>query len=103
MGFSHIGFCVPHHKFDETVAFYLSALAPLGYKEHMRPVDNVVGLGVYYPDFWITGVKDGEAEAEGQGEEDATAAQTNRKPIHIAFSANSKSPHTRARPVQFVS
>ncbi|EEP78402.1 predicted protein [Uncinocarpus reesii 1704] len=88
MGFSHVGFCVPQHKFDETVSFYLAALQPLGYKEMMRPVDNAVGLGVYYPDFWITGVKPEAGSADGENEGDEQ--ETQRKPIHIAFSASKR-------------
>ncbi|EAS37108.3 glyoxalase [Coccidioides immitis RS] len=83
MGFSHMGFCVPQHKFDETVSFYLAALQPLGYKEMMRPVDNVVGLGVYYPDFWITGVKSDDNQ-------DADEDSKQQKPLHVAFSTNSR-------------
>lgn len=87
MGISHLGFCVPQRKFDETVSFYLTTLAPLGYKEMMRPVENAVGLGIYYPDFWITGVPD----EEWSDNQDGSMRLDEKKPIHIAFSANSKS------------
>jgi hypothetical protein len=46
MGSSHVGLAVSPDKFEETEAFYLAALAPLGYKEKMRPADQVVGMGV---------------------------------------------------------
>lgn len=72
MGFSHIGISVPPSKFDETLKFYLAALAPLGYNEIMRPVEQVVGLGVYYPIFWI-----GAREDAGE------------QHVHIAFDAAS--------------
>ncbi|KKZ64904.1 hypothetical protein EMCG_09193 [[Emmonsia] crescens] len=84
MGLSHIGICVPAARFDEVVAFYKAALAPLGYKEHMRPAPHVVGLGVYYPDFWITGVK---ADEDGDDARDENGLK--RKPIHVAFDAKS--------------
>ncbi|EEH21278.1 hypothetical protein PABG_03509 [Paracoccidioides brasiliensis Pb03] len=83
MGLSHIGFCVPAARFDEVVAFYKAALAPLGYKEHMRPVENVVGLGVYYPDFWITGVKAEDYNREEDGD-------VSMKPAHVAFDTNNR-------------
>ncbi|EFR03407.1 glyoxalase/bleomycin resistance protein/dioxygenase [Nannizzia gypsea CBS 118893] len=54
MGFSHVGLTVPDDVFEATVAFYLAALAPLGFKEHLRPHPKVVGMGVYYPEFWIS-------------------------------------------------
>ncbi|KAI1931091.1 hypothetical protein LOZ65_001290 [Ophidiomyces ophidiicola] len=87
MPFSHLGFCVPDSKLNETLSFYLAALAPLGYKEHMRPVENVIGLGVYYPDFWITGVK---PESEDGDDRDQDKQENQRKPLHIAFSASSR-------------
>ncbi|WEW61781.1 hypothetical protein PRK78_007277 [Emydomyces testavorans] len=82
MGLSHIGICVPHHKFNKTLSFYLAALAPLGYKELMRPVDNVVGLGIYYPEFWISGVNPDPSPTEHEHEHEHEQQQ---KPIHIAF------------------
>ncbi|KAK2735713.1 hypothetical protein FQN57_001162 [Myotisia sp. PD_48] len=82
MGFSHIGICVPQEKFDETVSFYLATLAPLGFKEHMRPLPNTVGLGVWYPDFWITGVP---MSASTEGKEVVCA------PTHVAFDVNNRS------------
>lgn len=72
MGFSHVGISVSPSKFDETLKFYLSALAPLGYREISRPVEHVVGLGVYFPTFWI-----GAREDAGE------------QHVHIAFSAGS--------------
>ncbi|KAK2795456.1 hypothetical protein FQN52_005223 [Onygenales sp. PD_12] len=77
MPISHIGLSVPLSRFNETVTFYKSALAPLGYKEHLRPVENVVGLGAMYPDFWITGVKDDD-------DDDEPAQQ--QPSVHVAFS-----------------
>ncbi|MCJ1401492.1 hypothetical protein MMC11_004706 [Xylographa trunciseda] len=40
---------------EATVAFYLAALAPLGYQKIVDILDGqVVGLGVTSPDFWIS-------------------------------------------------
>jgi hypothetical protein len=73
MGLSHVGINVPPSKFDETVKFYLTALAPLGYKELLRPSEQVVVLGEYYPEFWIGAREDASSEQH----------------VHLAFSANS--------------
>jgi hypothetical protein len=51
---SHFGINCTASEFDDLVAFYLAALKPLGYKEMLRPVDKVVGLGNgWAPEFWI--------------------------------------------------
>jgi hypothetical protein len=75
MPIDHIGLHVPVESFDSIVEFYKTALAPLGYKEMMRPVNNVVGLGEKTPDFWIA----------GHIEQKAPTGST----IHIAFSTMS--------------
>lgn len=55
---SHFNIVCAASEFDRVLAFYLAALKPLGYKEMMRPVENVVGLGNgYIPDFWIAAKK----------------------------------------------
>jgi len=74
MGFSHVGLAVSPDKFEESLAFYLAALEPLGYKEKMRPADQVVGMGVYFPEFWIAAGKDGPSSQSA----------------HIAFSVNDR-------------
>ena len=33
-------------------AFYVDALAPLGYRVIIEPVEGVVGMGTEFPDFW---------------------------------------------------
>lgn len=88
MPLSHIGLPVPRSKFDETVSFYLSALAPLGYKEHARPAPHVVGLGVTYPDLWIsTACESGAGMREGDGE--AGKKKGRGEVVHVAFTAGS--------------
>lgn len=84
MVFSHLGFCVPQSKLDQVVSFYVSALAPLGYKELIRPVPHVVGLGVQYPDFWITGAP------ESSVPEPSAPGTLSVAPLHIAFDADGK-------------
>jgi hypothetical protein len=75
MPIDHIGLHVPTDSFDSLVEFYKTILTPLGYKEMMRPMDNVVGLGEKVPDFWIAA--DTEANTPTVG------------PIHFAFSTMS--------------
>ncbi|KAI9804109.1 MAG: hypothetical protein M1825_001511 [Sarcosagium campestre] len=75
MPIDHSAIRVPASKFDETVTFYLKALAPLGYVEIMRPFPQLVGLGAGgKPDFWI-GVTDGETVAPA---------------VHFAFTAQDR-------------
>ncbi|EFE39290.1 glyoxalase family protein [Trichophyton verrucosum HKI 0517] len=88
MGFSHVGLTVPDDKFEETVSFYLAALAPLGFKEHLRPHPKVVGMGVYYPEFWISSnaVPSSSAGVDvPAGSKDVVFGST-----HIAFSTGNR-------------
>jgi hypothetical protein len=51
---SHLGVNCAPSEFDKVLTFYLAALKPLGYREMMRPLENVVGLGNgCAPEFWI--------------------------------------------------
>jgi hypothetical protein len=53
---SHFGIKCAPSELNDTLAFYLNALKPLGYKEIIRPVDQAVGLGnSWAPEFWIVG------------------------------------------------
>lgn len=56
----HTCVVVPLSKLDDVVKFLLAALAPLDFKEIMRPVSHSVGLGDQLPFFWVAGV-DGDA------------------------------------------
>ncbi|KAM0274958.1 hypothetical protein ACHAQH_007688 [Verticillium albo-atrum] len=58
MPIAHVGLTIPTTLRDETLAFYVAALAPLGYKVLMNPTPNAFGLGVAMPisDFWISAV-----------------------------------------------
>ena len=56
----HIGITVPTSRFEEVTAWYLTALAPLGYSKHKEFHNRSVGLG---PDrsnivFFITAKED---------------------------------------------
>lgn len=61
--FDHVAFHVEPSKFDDTVAWYLAALAPLGITKQIEIPGRAVGLGVTAPSpraasFWI-GAKEG--------------------------------------------
>ena len=74
MPVDHICIRVPPAKYEETISFYLKALAPLDYVEIKR-FEGVVGLGAGgKPDFWISSV-------EGASEQSGT---------HMAFSTESE-------------
>jgi hypothetical protein len=68
----HFSFAVPPAQFDSIVAWYLAALAPLGYSKQVDYPGMGVCLGTSPEDkqFWIS-VKEG---ASGKG-------------VHVAFSA----------------
>ena len=73
MTIDHLGLRVPAESFQAVLEFYKTVLTPLGYKEMMRPMDTVVGLGVTMPDFWILGRAEEQPSTVGR--------------IHLAFSA----------------
>lgn len=56
----HVVFAVPPTQFDSIVAWYLTALAPLGYVKQLEYPGRAVGFGPSkgdYP-FWITSKED---------------------------------------------
>jgi hypothetical protein len=61
MPLDHAGVTAPPSKYEEVVAWYIKALAPLGYTKKMDFPGAAVGLGDPHPDFWI-GSKEGAAE-----------------------------------------
>lgn len=71
----HTGVTVSKGDFEKTKEFYLAALGPLGYKEQVSPMENVVGIGpsMMETDFWIAGVRDDVV----------------KKSVHTAFRAKS--------------
>lgn len=82
MALDHVLFYVPESKLEPLVKFLTLALEHTGFKEHFRPVPNVVGLGEEKAYFWLTGTSmDREQEA---------AVEKLTKPHHIAFAAESK-------------
>lgn len=77
MSIDHIGITIPAAHFEEVVAWYLAALAPLGFKKQKEFSSHTVGLG---PDrqtipLWI-----------GTREDNAQVAAA----THIAFRATDR-------------
>jgi catechol 2,3-dioxygenase-like lactoylglutathione lyase family enzyme len=67
----HLGITV--RDLGVSKAFYLAALAPLGYELLMEPIEGVSGFGMGgKPDFWLR-----EGESAGQ--------------VHVAFSRDDRS------------
>ncbi|KAM0717133.1 hypothetical protein Q7P37_006985 [Cladosporium fusiforme] len=74
----HMCVVVPISKLDDIVKFLLAALAPLNFKEIMRPIPTSVGLGDQLPFFWVSGV-----------EGDAATLERVMQSEHMAFSVAS--------------
>ena len=45
MPIDHASFSVPKQDYQSIVAWYLAALAPLGYEKLMEPVEGIIGFG----------------------------------------------------------
>lgn len=57
--FDHAGIYVPPSRYEEVVAWYLKAFAPLGFKKLMEmPGIQAAGMGTEHPDFWVAAGKE---------------------------------------------
>ena len=83
MPVDHFSIYVPVSKIDAIVTFLTSSLQHLGFKEFVRPVPFVVGMGESKPYFWITGINPEEV--------DEKMLEVLLKKQHIAFTAESES------------
>ena len=83
MPLDHFSLLVPQSKLDGMVTFLTSSLQHMGFKEHMRPVPSVVGMGDAVPFLWIAGL--------GPEDGDEKTQESLLKRQHIAFTAESKS------------
>jgi hypothetical protein len=83
MPLDHFSLLVPQSKLDPMVTFLTSSLQHLGFKEYMRPVPTVVGMGDATPFFWLSGLD----PSNGNGEEKVLEGLLKRQ--HIAFTADS--------------
>lgn len=88
MPLDHFCVPVPQSKLEDLIVFLTTSLA--GFKEIMRPIPNVVGLGEVRPYFWLTGVDATDI--------DAKSLDLTLKKNHIAFTAESMS----ARPLSML-
>ncbi|TVY40128.1 hypothetical protein LOCC1_G006875 [Lachnellula occidentalis] len=78
MPLDHMTLTVPQAKLEDIIKFLTTSLQPLGFKEMMRPLPNIVGLGDTAPLFWLN-THDGDAETQ----------EALFKKAHIAFTATS--------------
>jgi hypothetical protein len=78
----HFSLVVPEAKLEDLISFLTKSLGHLGFKEMMRPVPNVVGLGEESPYFWIRALCPEDV--------DGKSVDGLLKQNHIAFTAESK-------------
>ena len=83
MPLAHIS--LPVSDLETALAFYLSALAPLGYKVFMKG-DNYAGLAIQAPDFWLHRCPEEEKQANTDGSQEQGSPR-----MHVAFEGNSHS------------
>ena len=83
MPLDHFSINVPPTKLEDVIKFLTTSLAHFGFKEHMRPIPEVVGMGdsksAY---FWINGRLPENA--------DPATMEGLLKATHIAFTAESE-------------
>ena len=83
----HLLIYVAPDLLDKTVAFYLAALAPLGYEQRLSYMNGAVvgfGDGEKFPDFWVasTSVRQEHCGEPGY--------------VHFAFNAKGREPASLA-------
>jgi hypothetical protein len=78
----HFSLVVPEAKLEDLISFLTTSLGHLGFKEMMRPVPHVVGLGEESPYLWIS--------APCPENVDGKSIDGLLKQIHVAFAAESK-------------
>lgn len=83
MPLDHFSLAVPQSKFEDFVTFLTTSLQHMGFKEQMRPIPTVVGMGDTSPFLWAAGV------ALDDGSEKTLEGLLKRQ--HIAFTAESQS------------
>ncbi|KUJ23901.1 uncharacterized protein LY89DRAFT_712866 [Mollisia scopiformis] len=77
----HYSLQVPESKFEDVVAFLLTSLKHIGFKEFYRPIPTCVGLGDGRPYLWI------QAVPEGDGLGEALEILLSKHHTHMAFTA----------------
>lgn len=79
MPLDHFNITVPEANFEDLITFLQESLAHLGFKEMMRPMPKLVGMGDTEPFFWMS-----SCPSEGT---DMSAYKTALKKTHIALNA----------------
>lgn len=82
MPLGHVG--LPVANIDRSLAFYLAALGPLGYKVYKKG-DTYAGLAAYAPDFWLH-----SCPAEGEKQPQPQAEPGYGRRPHVAFEGDSQ-------------
>jgi hypothetical protein len=82
MPLDHISLVVPQPTLDPLITFLTTTLSHIGFKEIVRPIPDVVGLGEGNPYLWITGLVP-------EGVEDESLKKL-LKGLHVAFVAESE-------------
>lgn len=80
MPLHHSSYPVPMDKLEDEIKFLTAALGHMGFKEMLRPVPGVVGLGEQKPYFWISGIGNDRQPLKAEDME-------KRITHHYAFSA----------------
>ncbi|GKT89109.1 glyoxalase/bleomycin resistance protein/dioxygenase superfamily protein [Colletotrichum tofieldiae] len=81
MSIDHIGLFVPASIYKETVDWYLTVLAPIGFKKFVEPNEYACGLGSQRPDFWIA----------------CHSVDKANIPLHVGFKAETRRAHMLTR------
>ncbi|MCJ1243338.1 hypothetical protein MMC30_000535 [Trapelia coarctata] len=79
MPVDHFSLNVPQSKLEGMVTFLISSLQHLGFKEHMRPIPSVVGMGDAVAFLWLSGL---DLEDEDEKKQESLLKRN-----HIAFTA----------------
>ena len=98
MPLSHVSLPTPPSAYARMRAFYLAALAPLGYTIFKEETNNFLGLQCNHnPDFWLHGCDDGKGGPPPPLVVDGgLTAVENRKKLggggraHVAFEVGSR-------------
>jgi hypothetical protein len=81
MPLHHFCLAVPQSKLEPFVTFLTSSLQTLGFKQLVRPIPSIVGLGETTPYLWVNVPNIGGGDVEMH--------EAILKKQHIAFSATS--------------
>ena len=81
MPLDHFSLIVPSPYLEDMVTFLTTSLAHMGFKEMLRPIPTVVGMGDTSPFLWIACIDPNDGDVKTQ--------EACLKKQHIAFTAES--------------